>query len=44
MNKPATIFVAHNDEICYGVQSLKLNDYHTNHVYYESLIARLAKA
>ena len=42
MNRSATI-VAYNDEICYGVQSLKLNDYHKNHVYYRSLIERLAK-
>jgi hypothetical protein len=36
--------VVYNNEICYGVQSLKLNDYNTDRVYYGSLIKRLAKA
>jgi hypothetical protein len=27
--RPATV-VVYNDEICYGVQSLKLNDYNTD--------------
>ena len=30
MNMPITV-VVYNDEICYGVQLLKLNDYHTDH-------------
>jgi hypothetical protein len=41
--RPATV-VAYNDEICYGVQSLKLDDYNTDSVYHGSLIERLAKA
>jgi hypothetical protein len=40
--RPATV-VVYNDEICYGVQSLKFNDYNTNRVYHGTLIERLAK-
>ena len=35
MNK-LTIAVSYNNEICYGVQSMKLNDYNTNCIYYGS--------
>jgi hypothetical protein len=41
--RPATI-VVYNDEICYRVQSLKLNDYNTDQVYHSTLIERLVKA
>ena len=43
IKRPAAV-VVYNDEICYGVQSLKLNDYNTDRVYHGSLIERLAKA
>jgi hypothetical protein len=43
IERPAAM-VVYNDEICYGVQSLKLNDYNINRVYHGSLIERLAKA
>jgi hypothetical protein len=43
IKRPAPV-VFYNDEICYGVQSLKLNDYNIDRVYHGSLIERLAKA
>ena len=36
--------VVYNNEICYGMQFLKLNDYNTNRVYHGNLIEGLAKA
>ena len=43
IKRPATV-VVYNDEICYRVQSLKLNDFNRDRVYHGSLIERLAKA
>jgi hypothetical protein len=36
--------VVYNNEICYGVQSVKLNDYNTNRIYHGTLVERLVKA
>jgi hypothetical protein len=41
--RPATVLV-YNNEIYYGVQSLKLNNYNTDWIYHSTLIERLVKA
>ena len=41
--RPATI-VVYDDEACYAAQSLKLNDFHTDHIHHTTLIERLTKA
>ena len=43
VKKPATI-IAHNDVVCYGTQSLKLNDYTTTQLYHTTMIQTLTKA
>jgi hypothetical protein len=42
--KRLAIIVIYNDEICYELQLLKLNDYNTNWIYHLNLIKRVANA
>jgi hypothetical protein len=43
VKKSATI-IAYNDAVCYGTQSLKLNDYNTTRLYFTTVIQMLIKA
>ena len=42
--KMPTTIVVYDDKACYAAQSLKLNDFHTNHIHHTTLIERLTKA
>jgi hypothetical protein len=42
--KKPTIVVAYNDVVCYGIQSLKQNDYATTQLHHTIMIQMLTKA